>query len=49
MTAVAVEITTRPPAPVQPEPEPAGVVIVANVEDLADGSAPGCGNDNPYQ
>ncbi|MBT2401286.1 hypothetical protein [Streptomyces sp. ISL-100] len=56
MTAVAVEITARPqtlsavPAPVRPaSPEPEGVIIVSDVEALASGSTPGCGNDNPYQ
>lgn len=46
MTAVAVEITTGLETPA---PEPAGVLIVDDVETLATGAAPGCGEDNPYQ
>jgi hypothetical protein len=53
MTAVAVEITTRPqvgaPAPVTGAvTEPGGPVIVDDVETLAEGAMPGCGDDNPY-
>jgi hypothetical protein len=53
MTAVAVEITTHPPTGI-PVPvtgvatEPAGPVIVEDVETLAKGATPGCGDDNPY-
>lgn len=53
MTAVAVEITTRPVAglsesAVRPaDPEPVGLVIVEDVESLADGAP--CNDDNPYQ
>jgi hypothetical protein len=56
MSAVAVEITPRPalelvPAPsVQPmTPEPAGLVIVDDVESLTEGTVPGCNDDNPYR
>ncbi|MEU5342991.1 hypothetical protein AB0H18_19500 [Streptomyces sp. NPDC020766] len=55
MTAVAVEITTRPAAGL-PEPavhlaasEPAGLIIVDDVESLGEGSAAPCNDDNPYQ
>ncbi|MEU4214055.1 hypothetical protein [Actinoplanes sp. NPDC026623] len=54
MTVTAVQITSRP-APTgtasrQPSrtPEPAGVVIVADVEALTTTNQRGCGNDNPY-
>ena len=45
MTAVAVEITTRPSV----EEEPMGLVLVDDVEALAEGTVPGCNDDNPYQ
>ncbi|MBM9505845.1 hypothetical protein [Actinacidiphila acididurans] len=55
MTAVVVEITTRPSVgTLAPRPitgvamEPAGPVIVEDVETLAEGATPGCGDDNPY-
>ncbi|MGW5352032.1 hypothetical protein ACWERV_16175 [Streptomyces sp. NPDC004031] len=53
MTAVAVEITTRPrvdkPTPVTGvAPEPTGLVFVDDVESLTAGAVPGCGDDNPY-
>jgi hypothetical protein len=53
MTAVAVEITTRPPAgasalTIGTAIEPAGPIIVEDVETLAEGATPGCGDDNPY-
>lgn len=55
MTAVAVEITTRPTAGL-PEPavrsadsEPTELVIVDDVESLGEGSAAPCNDDNPYQ
>ncbi|GLZ00668.1 hypothetical protein [Actinoplanes sp. NBRC 103695] len=54
MTITAVEITTRPPAetttrPAGRAPEPAGVVIVANVEALASTNVARCNDDNPYR
>ncbi|MCE7081352.1 hypothetical protein [Streptomyces sp. ST2-7A] len=54
MTAVAVEITPRPvaaePEPLRPvSPEPAGLVIVDDVEALAEGTAAACNDDNPYR
>ncbi|WP_208879935.1 hypothetical protein [Streptomyces armeniacus] len=56
MTAVAVEITPRqvaasptPTALPQASPEPVGVVIVEDVETLAEGTGPGCNDDNPYR
>jgi hypothetical protein len=55
MTAVAVEISPRPvvgmpePTAHQASPEPAGLVIVDDVEALAEGSTPGCNDDNPYR
>lgn len=54
MTAVTVEIAPRPPAAVPTPitrsagPEPEGPVIVDDVETLATGAIPGCGDDNPY-
>lgn len=54
MTAVAVEITLRPSGTLAPTPitgvatEPVGPVIVEDVETLAEGATPGCGDDNPY-
>jgi hypothetical protein len=46
MTAVLVELTTKPkPVVVQ---EPSEVVLVADVEELTAGTVPGCGDDNPY-
>lgn len=45
MTAVAVEITRKPVA----EEEPTGLVLVDDVEALAEGTVPGCNDDNPYQ
>lgn len=54
MTAVSVEIAPRPlaaaPAPVarSASPDPSGPVIVDDVETLATGAIPGCGDDNPY-
>ncbi|MFM9445040.1 hypothetical protein [Streptomyces acidiscabies] len=53
MTAIAVEITRRPVAGLPKSavrsaaPEPVGLVIVEDVEALADGA--GCSDDNPYQ
>jgi hypothetical protein len=44
MSPVAVEIARRP----ETEPEPSGVILVADVEDLNEGIIPGCGDDNPY-
>ena len=53
MTVTAVEITSRP-TPVGTRPagkaqEPAGVIIVANVETLADTNVARCNDDNPYR
>lgn len=54
MTAVSVEIapssSAAVPTPVTRSagPEPAGPVIVDDVETLATGAIPGCGDDNPY-
>lgn len=52
MTMVDVEITRPTTAAAQPDasgtPEPAGVVIVEDVEALTTGALPGCGDDNPY-
>ncbi|MGW7542230.1 hypothetical protein ACWGKQ_14070 [Streptomyces sp. NPDC054770] len=53
MTAVLVPLTSRPaakspePAERQPLQEPAGLIIVADVENLTEGAA--CNDDNPYQ
>lgn len=56
MSAVAVEITPRPALDLVPAagdqpkaPEPAGLVIVDDVESLTDGTMPGCNDDNPYR
>lgn len=55
MTAFAVEIGSRPvmglphPTAHQASPEPAGLVIVDEVEALAEGTTPGCNDDNPYR
>ncbi|MFE4368575.1 hypothetical protein ACFRMN_10075 [Streptomyces sp. NPDC056835] len=58
MSAVAVEIASRPfaalglvPVPAVPPkaPEPAGLVIVDDLESLTEGTTPGCNDDNPYQ
>jgi hypothetical protein len=54
MTSVTVEITPRPPAATlstvtrSAGTEPAKPVIVDDVESLAAGAVPGCGDDNPY-
>lgn len=52
MTVVDVQITRPTPATSQPitpvAPEPAGVVIVDDVDTLTAGAVPGCGDDNPY-
>ena len=54
MTVTAVEISSRPaPAKTPTRPtsrtsEPAGVVIVGDVEALTVTNQRGCGNDNPY-
>jgi hypothetical protein len=54
MTVTAVQITARP-APTGTTSrqadrisEPAGIVIVADVEALTTTNQRGCGNDNPY-
>ncbi|GFH36481.1 MULTISPECIES: hypothetical protein [Streptomyces] len=56
MSAVAVELTTRPGLSLVPAtgdqpktPEPAGLVIVDDVESLTEGTVPGCNDDNPYR
>ncbi|MEV4515611.1 hypothetical protein AB0K00_42465 [Dactylosporangium sp. NPDC049525] len=55
MTVTAVQITQRlapastTPAPAGRAPEPAGIVIIADVEALAHTNRPGCGDDNPYR
>jgi len=55
MTVTAVEITRRPPptttAPILTDraAEPAGVVIVADVEALAGTNQRACSDDNPYR
>ncbi|MFJ4620308.1 hypothetical protein [Streptomyces sp. NPDC088812] len=56
MSAVAVEITPRPPLGLVPAPadqpktyEPVGLVIVDDVESLTEGTVPGCNDDNPYR
>ncbi|MEV7402875.1 hypothetical protein AB0N93_21090 [Streptomyces sp. NPDC091267] len=45
-----------PPLPFSPKsavrpasPEPVGLIIVEDAESLADGTIPGCNDDNPYQ
>ncbi|MDI3385455.1 hypothetical protein QIS99_04385 [Streptomyces sp. B-S-A8] len=48
MTAVAVEITPRSVAPVEPK-EITAPVLVEDLEALTDGAVPGCGDDNPYR
>ncbi|MFF3092020.1 hypothetical protein [Streptomyces cyaneofuscatus] len=45
MTAVMVEISPRPPALEEPE----GVVLLDDLEVLAEGAIPGCNEDNPYR
>ncbi|MFD5734993.1 hypothetical protein ACFWIY_19510 [Streptomyces sioyaensis] len=45
MTTVMVEISTR--TPVQEKPE--GVVLLEDLEILAEGAVPGCNDDNPYR
>ncbi|WP_327316543.1 hypothetical protein [Streptomyces sp. NBC_01235] len=55
MSAVPIEITPRSsgvglaagPRP-QIAADPAGVLLVEDVEQLTVGSVPGCGEDNPY-
>ena len=55
MTVTAVEITSRPsPAGTAirtggEAQEPASVIIVANVEALADTNVARCNDDNPYR
>lgn len=55
MTPVAVEITTRPvmglsePVVRSVDPEPAGLVIVEDVESLTPATLAACNDDNPYQ
>ncbi|MGW0822207.1 hypothetical protein [Streptomyces sp. NPDC002845] len=44
-TAVAIEITRRP----ETEEEPTGLVIVEDLEALAEESAAPCNDDNPYR
>ncbi|MFC5003302.1 hypothetical protein ACFPIJ_36410 [Dactylosporangium cerinum] len=55
MSVTAVQLTRRPP-PTSTTPgsadraaEPAGVVIVADVEALTHTNQPGCSDDNPYR
>lgn len=54
MTAVTVEIAPRyqaaelTPVTRSASPEPVRPVLVDDVETLAAGSVPGCGDDNPY-
>ncbi|MFF4515579.1 hypothetical protein [Streptomyces mirabilis] len=55
MNVVTVEITTRP-AVGQPgipvhsvSPEPAGLIIVDDVESLTEGTTAACNDDNPYK
>ncbi|RII06977.1 hypothetical protein DSC45_34685 [Streptomyces sp. YIM 130001] len=45
MTAIAVEITPRPRTL---DEEPAGLVLIEDIESLTDDAIPGCGDDNPY-
>ncbi|MEV7913935.1 MULTISPECIES: hypothetical protein [Streptomyces] len=45
MTAVMVEISPRPPAREEPE----GVILLDDLEVLAEGAIPGCNDDNPYR
>lgn len=44
-SAVMVEITRRPQPIVE---DPGEIVLVADVEELTEGTVPGCGDDNPY-
>lgn len=46
MTAVMVEIGPRPPAL---EDEPGEVILLDDLEVLAEGALPGCNDDNPYR
>ncbi|MEV4879371.1 hypothetical protein [Streptomyces cyaneofuscatus] len=45
MTTVMVEISPRPPALEKSE----GVVLLDDLEVLAEGAIPGCNEDNPYR
>jgi hypothetical protein len=45
MTAVMVEITPKPEAATL---DPDAIILVSDVETLAEGTLPGCGDDNPY-
>ncbi|WP_018545264.1 hypothetical protein [Streptomyces sp. LaPpAH-108] len=45
MTTVMVEISTRPPTLEEPE----GVILLDDLEVLAEGAVPGCNDDNPYR
>lgn len=45
MIAVMVEITPRRPALEEPE----GVILLDDLEVLAEGAIPGCNEDNPYR